>query len=109
MVNVFSGGDRQIVTDNFSGGNITAVFGGSKIDLTKSRLVPGVSQLEITCVFGGTEIIVPEDWNVVLDITPVLGGFSDERKFSSGRAFDEGRQLIIKGTVVFGGGDLKSY
>lgn len=109
VVNVFSGGDRQIVSENFAGGNVTAVFGGSKIDLTKSRLAPGVSQLEISCVFGGTEIIVPEDWNVVLDITPVLGGFSDERKFSSGRTFDPGRQLVIKGTVVFGGGDLKSY
>lgn len=109
IVNVFSGSDRQIHSENFTGGKITAVFGGSKLDLTKCKLAPGVSELELACVFGGTEIIVPEEWNVVLDVVPVLGGFSDERKFSSGRVFDPGRQLIIKGTVVFGGGELKSY
>ncbi|MFO7574825.1 MAG: DUF5668 domain-containing protein [Bacteroidales bacterium] len=109
MINVFSGSDRQIMSNNFAGGEITCVFGGNKIDLTKSTLAPGVSELEVTCVFGGTEIIVPEDWNVVLKITPILGGFSDERKFSPGRTFDPGRQLTIKGTVIFGGGELKCY
>jgi predicted membrane protein len=109
LINVFSGGDRLLRTENFSGGKITSVFGGSKIDLTKCRLAPGTSYLEITCVFGGTEIIVPEEWTVVLNVTPVLGGFSDERKFSQGRASDSGKQLIIKGFVIFGGGDLKSY
>jgi len=109
IVNVFSGSDRQIMSNNFSGGEITCVFGGNKIDLTKSNLAPGVSELEVTCVFGGTEIIVPEDWNVVLKITPILGGFSDERKFSPGITFDPGRQLIITGTVIFGGGDLKCW
>lgn len=109
IINVFSGTDRLIHSENFSGGKITSVFGGSKIDLTKCKLAPGVSELELACVFGGTEIIVPEDWNVVLDVVPVLGGFSDERKYSTGRVLDHGKQLIIKGTVVFGGGDLKSY
>lgn len=109
VLNIFSGGDRQVHSENFTGGKITSIFGGSKIDLTKCKLAPGVSQLDISCVFGGTEIIVPEEWSIVLDVVPVLGGFSDERKISSGRIFDTTRQLIIKGTVVFGGGELKCY
>lgn len=108
VVNIFGGGDRQIVTDNFRGGSVTSIFGGSKIDLTLSKLAPGVSQLDITCVFGGTELIVPEDWNIILDITPVLGGFSDERKMISGLITDHSRKLVIKGVVVFGGGDIKT-
>jgi predicted membrane protein len=109
ILNIFSGGDRQILSQNFTGGKVTSIFGGSKIDLTKAKLGPGISQLDISCVFGGTEIIVPENWSVVIDVVPVLGGFSDERKISSGSIFDTSRQLIIKGTVVFGGGELKSY
>ena len=62
-IHVFSGGERQIVSDNFRGGRVTAVFGGSEIDFTKAKLAPGVSELEIACVFGGTTIIVPDDWN----------------------------------------------
>lgn len=106
VVNIFSGGDRKVVSDNFSGGKITNIFGGSKINLSKCRLAPGITQLEITCIFGGTEIIVPEDWSIIIDVVPVLGGFSDERRISSASVHDSSKQLIIKGTVVFGGGEI---
>ncbi|MBK7132075.1 MAG: hypothetical protein IPH69_04395 [Bacteroidales bacterium] len=108
-VHVFSGGERQIVSENFRGGKVSAVFGGSEIDLTKAKLAPGVSELEIACVFGGTTIIVPDDWNVKIEVVPVLGGFGDSRKLHPGRTIDLSRQLIIKGAVVFGGGEVKSY
>ena len=109
FVHVFSGGERQIVSVNFRGGRITAVFGGSEIDLTKAKLAPGVSELELACVFGGTTIIVPDDWNIKIEVVPVLGGFSDSRKLIPGRTIDTSRQLVIKGAVVFGGGEIKSY
>jgi predicted membrane protein len=109
FVHVFSGGERQIVTDNFRGGKVTAVFGGSEIDLTKAKLAPGVSYLELACVFGGTTIIVPDNWNVKIEVVPVLGGFDDSRKLIPGRTIDTTRQLVIKGAVVFGGGEVKSY
>jgi predicted membrane protein len=99
-VHVFSGGERQIVSDNFRGGKVTAVFGGSEIDLTKAKLAPGISELEIACVFGGTTIIVPDDWNVKIDVVPVLGGFGDSRKLNPGRTIDTTRQLVVKGAVV---------
>lgn len=108
-VHVFSGGERQIVSENFKGGKVTAVFGGSEIDLTKAKLAPGLSEIEIACVFGGTTIIVPDDWNVKIEVVPVLGGFGDSRKLHPGRTIDMSRQLIIKGAVVFGGGEVKSY
>ena len=108
-VHIFSGGERQIVSDNFRGGKVTAVFGGSEIDLTKAKLAPGVSELELACVFGGTTIIVPDDWNVKIEVVPVLGGFGDSRKLNPGRTIDTTRQLVIKGAVVFGGGEVKSY
>lgn len=108
-VHIFSGGERQIVSDNFRGGKVTAVFGGSEIDLTKAKLAPGVSELELACVFGGTTIIVPDDWNVKIEVVPVLGGFGDSRKLNPGRTIDMSKQLVIKGAVVFGGGEVKSY
>lgn len=108
-VHVFSGGERQIVSDNFRGGKVTAIFGGSEIDLTKARLAQGTSELEIACVFGGTTIIVPDDWNVKIEVVPVLGGFGDSRKLVPGRVVDTTKQLVIKGAVVFGGGEVKSY
>jgi predicted membrane protein len=109
FVNVFSGGERQIVSQNFQGGKISAVFGGIELDLTKAKLAPGVSILDIACVFGGATIIVPDDWFVTIEVTPVLGGFSDTRKLNPGRTVDPAKHLLIKGAVVFGGGEVKSY
>jgi predicted membrane protein len=108
-VNVFSGGERQIVSENFRGGKVSAVFGGMELDLTKARLAPGRNELEIACVFGGVEIIVPDNWFITVEVTPVLGGFSDVRKLIPGRSVDTTSQLVIKGAVVFGGGEIKSY
>jgi predicted membrane protein len=108
-VNVFSGGERQIVSENFKGGKISAVFGGMELDMTKAKLAPGRSELEIACVFGGATLIVPDDWHVLIEVTPVLGGFNDSRKLSPGRIIDPTKQLVIKGAVVFGGGEVKSY
>jgi predicted membrane protein len=108
-VNVFSGGERQIVSDNFRGGKVSAVFGGMELDLTKSKLAAGRNELEIACVFGGATIIVPDDWNVKIEVVPILGGFGDSRKLFPGRTIDTTKQLVIKGAVVFGGGEIKSY
>ncbi len=108
-INVFSGGERQIVSQNFRGGKITTVFGGIELDLTKAKLAPGRNEIEIACVFGGATIIVPDTWYVTIEVTPVLGGFSDSRKLSPGRTVESSSQLIIKGAVVFGGGEIKSY
>ncbi len=108
-VNIFSGGDRQIVSDSFRGGKITCIFGGMELDLTKAKLAPGRHEIEIACVFGGATIIVPESWYVTIEVTPVLGGFTDSRRMSPGRTIDQTSQLVLKGAVVFGGGEVKSY
>lgn len=108
-INIFSGGDRQIVSSNFRGGKITAVFGGTELNLTKAVLAPGRNEIEIICVFGGATIIVPESWQVTIEVTPVLGGFTDSRKLRQERPVNPESQLVIKGTVVFGGGEVKSY
>ncbi|MCI0522520.1 MAG: cell wall-active antibiotics response protein [Bacteroidales bacterium] len=106
-VNVFSGAERQLITDNFMGGKVTSVFGGGEVDLTRSSLAPGNNLIEITCIFGGTTLIVPESWNVMIDVTPILGGFSDDRKIGSDVIKDTTRSLTVKGVVIFGGGEIK--
>jgi predicted membrane protein len=108
-VNIFSGAERQLITDNFQGGKVTSIFGGGEVDLTRSSLAPGDNVIEITCIFGGTTIIVPESWNVVIEVTPILGGFSDSRKMRGDVIRDNTRSLTIRGTVIFGGGEIKSY
>lgn len=108
-VAIFGGGNKSIVTDNFRGGEITAIFGGSEIDLLDSKLAEGDNVLEITAIFGGTTLIIPREWRVEINALPIFGGFSDaRRKTAPVIDSNDGRKLIIKGTFIFGGGEIKS-
>lgn len=107
-VSIFGGGHKVIHSDNFRGGNITAIFGGSEIDLKHCKLAEGKNLIDIVAVFGGSTIIVPGDWNVVIDVLPVFGGFSNKIRRDPGAVIDIDRTLVIKGFVLFGGGEIRS-
>lgn len=107
-VSIFGGGSKIINSDNFKGGSIVSIFGGSEINLVNSKLAEGENNIEITAVFGGTTLTVPADWNVVIDILPIFGGFSDKRMKDPNKKIQEGRTLLLKGVVLFGGGEIKT-
>ncbi len=105
---IFGGGKKMINSDNFKGGNITAVFGGSEIDLYECKLAKGNNVLDVFAMFGGNDILMPADWNVRIEVIPIFGGFSDKRRKDPNQVPDPERKLIIKGLVIFGGGNIKS-
>ncbi len=107
-VNVFGGGNKIINSDNFKGGNIVSIFGGCELHLNNCKLAPGNNTIEITAIFGGSTIVVPRDWKVVIDVMPIFGGFGDKRIKDPNVSFQEGRTLHLKGLVLFGGGEVKS-
>lgn len=107
-VTVFGGGDRIVSSQQFEGGKITHIFGGSKIDFTRAKLAPGKHYLELTLIFGGTKLIIPEAWDVKVEVTSVFGGFSDKRVRSI-VVPDTDRSLVITGSSIFGGGEIVNY
>jgi predicted membrane protein len=108
-VSILGGGTKIISSNNFQGGNITAIFGGSEINLINCQLAEGDNILDVLCVFGGTTIILPKEWNVVINVTSVLGGFSNKAIRNPSIVIDQSRTLHIKGLAMFGGGEVKTY
>ena len=108
-VAIFGGGKKIITSENFKGGKITAIFGGSELVFTQSQLAPGINEIEVFAMFGGWTLVVPPNWQVKSEVVAVFGGLSDKRVFSPDTVKDNTRQLIIKGFVMFGGGEIKSY
>jgi predicted membrane protein len=108
-VSIFGGGTKIISSNNFQGGNITAIFGGSEINFMNCQLAEGEHILDVLCIFGGTTIIVPKEWNVVINVTSVLGGFSNKAIRNPSIVIDQSRTLHIKGLAMFGGGEVKTY
>lgn len=102
---IFGGGDRVITTANFQGGNLTAIFGGSNIDLTSSQLAEGENVVDVFYMFGGSKIRVPQDWNVHLNVTGIFGGMSDKRTLIDPDKYAT-KTLYIKGMALFGGAEL---
>jgi predicted membrane protein len=105
-VSIFNSVHKVIRSDNFRGGNITTIFGGTKLDLTNAKLSPGENNLEITTLFGGTNIRVPQNWKVILNVTSIFGGFEDKRFANIHNGETSEGILIIKGVALFGGGEL---
>ena len=60
-------------------------------------------------MFGGSTFIVPENWNVRVEVTSIFGGFADKRSLAADTVIDNSRTLVIKGIIFFGGGEVKSF
>lgn len=103
---VFGSGDHIILDPEFKGGDINAVFGGITLDLRRTSLPEGDTILEVNAVFGGITIYVPADWFVETHLDAVFGGFQDNRRPIEPQ--DKTRKLIIEGSCVFGGGELRN-
>lgn len=108
-VAVFGGGDRTIVSQNFMGGKILAIFGGSNFNMARAKLAPGKNYIDVLAVFGGMKFIVPEDWKITISAVSIFGGFSDKHRIRPIENKTPENELIIKGFVIFGGGEIKSY
>jgi predicted membrane protein len=106
-VSIFTATKRRIKSDSFRGGKITSIFGGSKIDLLDTKIAKGEQTLDIMALFGGTELRVPKNWRVVINVVSIFGGFDDKRIYL-GEPSDEEGMLVIKGVVMFGGGKVEN-
>lgn len=109
-VNIFGGNEKTIMSQSFKGGRILAIFGGSTFLMTKARLAPGTNVLDVTAIFGGMKLIVPEDWQVRIDVVPIFGGFTDKHRIAPLNVGEHAEsELVIKGVVLFGGGEIRSF
>jgi len=108
-VTVFGGSEKMIHSDNFQGGKITSIFGGQKLIFSKAKLASGQNVLELFAIFGGFELIIPEEWDIKVKITPIFGGIVDKRISSPPSTQVSDKELVIIGTVIFGGGEIKSF
>ena len=90
---LFSGGDKVVSAKNFKGGTLTAMFGGSNIDLTTSDILQTTAVIDLFYLFGGSKIRVPRDWKVDFQVTKLFGDISDKRKIIENTNSE--KQLII--------------
>jgi hypothetical protein len=102
----FGGVHKKIVSKNFKGGDIVTIMGGTEIDLSQADIT-GTVRLDVVQIMGATKIIVPAHWEVRTDVTAIFAGFEDKRQQPTVNNPD--KILLIDGTSLFGGIELKNF
>lgn len=108
-VSIFYGSKRIITSDNFRGGKITSIFGGTDLDLTNAKLAEGHQVIDVLSIFGGMQLYTRQDLKIDVKVMSIFGGFADKRIKLQNVVPDQSRTLVLKGLAIFGGGSIKNY
>ena len=102
-VAILGGYRRTNNSQDFRGGELTAIMGGAELDLRDASIKEGEAVLDLFAFWGGAKIRVPEDWSISLQGIPILGGFEDKTRPPKS---DTGKRLVIKGYAIMGGAEI---
>ncbi|WP_299072033.1 LiaF domain-containing protein [uncultured Paraglaciecola sp.] len=83
---------------------ILTIMGGSDIDFTDAIFTTPNVTIKILCLFGGNDIFVPENINVVSKAFCIMGGIDNSAPSIASR---QAPTLTVEGLVMFGGLDIK--
>jgi hypothetical protein len=102
---LMGGFNRKVVSPAFHRAELTAFMGGGKLDLRDAKLVDGRGVIDVFAMMGGFEILVPDTWNIEVEVVPFMGNCEDKTvRHPEGAA----PRLVVRGFVMMGGVDIKN-
>ena len=102
---IFSSQKIHETSADYRGGRLTAMLGGYEIDLRDADIATSPAVLNVFAMWGGIEVTVPENWDVVSEALPIMAGI--EIKTTPTTA-DPRKQLVIRGLVLMGGVEVRT-
>src|SRR5256885_175917 len=63
--------------------NVKVFWGGGRLDFREADFGPGVTELHVSCIMGGFEVIVPPNLSVDVDASAIMGGFDERHRAPS--------------------------
>jgi len=100
--NVTFWAEEKYIKGEFTGAKVNATFGGVKLDLREAEVRDRVT-IEINLLFGGVELVLPNDVKVVNNGIGIFGGINEGRRPNQ----DSNKVIEIVGSAIFGGVDIK--
>jgi len=74
------------------------------LDMRSASIAAGEAVINVFAFWGGVTIKCPPDWTVVLQGTPIMGGF-DEKTVAPP---DASKRLVIRGYAIMGGVEVRN-
>lgn len=96
-------GQKIKVDDEFTGKSLNAIFGGIELDLRDAK-IKGDTTINVTSVFGGVDILVPDNVLVKIKSTSVFGGV--DNKVQNDKT-NKKNTIYVDATCIFGGVEIK--
>lgn len=101
-VAIFGGVEDKNISEEYVSSEVVTVFGGAEVDYRKIKIKGNKAYIDVTVIFGGATIFVPDDVKVTVKGIPIFGGV-DNKAISNDKAKKE---LIVNYTTIFGGLDI---
>lgn len=79
-----------------------ALMGSVVIDLRQARLSAHDTQINASTIMGDVKIIVPADFNVVIDGTPILGEFGHGKDKTAAEVGPDSPTIRVRGMALMG-------
>lgn len=103
VVAVLGGFERRVTSQDFRGAEVTAIMGGCALDL-RGASIQGEAVVNVFAFWGGLTLKCPPDWTVILEGTPILGGFEEKTVAPP----DGSKRLIVRGYAIMGGVEVRN-
>lgn len=97
---IFSGQNYEKNNETFNGADLTAIFGGVDLDI-RNTTIDTDTRIDAFCMFGGMDILVPQNVPVKVHSTCIFGGVDNWAQTDGAPA------IHVYCTCVFGGIDIK--
>ena len=98
----FSGQRIDIPNEEFKGATLNSVFGSITCDLREAKIKEDVV-INASSVFGGIDIIVPDDVNIKIKSNSIFGGVNNKKKNNEDKKYT----IYVNASCLFGGVDIK--
>ena len=95
--------DVKFDNEEFTGADLTAVFGGVKCDL-RNAIINSDVVINTSSTFGGIEIYVPSNVKIKIKSMPIFGGVDNR---ANTKADENSHTIYINSTAIFGGVEIK--
>lgn len=104
VCSTFSSQNIKLNKEKINNLELNAIFGGIEYDLRNGVIKEDIV-INATAIFGGIDIIVPDDVNVKIKSTSIFGGASNKKQLMDDK--EKKHTIYINASCVFGGVDIK--
>ena len=95
-------GEESRVTGDYSGGSVTAIFGGVELDLRQAKITDG-AVIDIFTLCGSASVRLPDGVIAENQVRAILGGSENKTAPSSSAT----KTIYLRGACVLGGLEIK--